>query len=90
MALGPRKPRYYVTVLTLGFVLGGFLSSILQRFLPASAAKEFFTWTATPTLGPIHLDLLILTMTIGPIGLQVSLLALVGLILAYLFARSMF
>lgn len=90
MAIGPRRTGYYVTVLAIGFVLGGFLSSILRRFLPAGPAKEFFTWTTTPTFGPIHLDLLILNMTIGPIGLQVSLLALVGVILAYLFARSLF
>jgi hypothetical protein len=90
MAIGPRRPSYYVGVLTIGFVLGGFLSTLLRRFLPDGPAKEFFTWTATPTIGPIHLDLLILQMTLGPVGLQVSLLALVGLILAYLVARSLF
>ena len=90
MAIGPRRPAFYLGVLTVGFVLGGFLSTLLKRFLPDGPAKEFFTWTATPTLGPIHVDLLILQMTLGPIGLQVSLLALVGLILAYLVARSLF
>ena len=90
MAIGPRKPAYYIGVLSVGFVLGGFLSALLKRFLPAGPAKEFFTWTVTPSFGPIHLDLLILQLTIGPIGLQVSLLAIVGLILAYLLARSLF
>ena len=90
MAIGPRRPVYYVGVLAVGFVLGGFLSALLKRFLPAGPAKEFFTWTVTPSLGPIHIDLLILQMTLGPIGLQVSLLAIVGVILAYLVARSLF
>ena len=90
MAIGPRRPAYYIGVLSVGFVLGGFLSALLRRFLPAGPAKEFFTWTVTPTVGPFHLDLLILQLTIGPIGLQVSLLAIVGLILAYLLARSLF
>lgn len=90
MAIGPRKPAYYIGVLSIGFVLGGFLSALLKRFLPAGPAKEFFTWTVTPSVGPLHLDLLILQLTIGPIGLQVSLLAIVGLILAYLLARSLF
>lgn len=90
MAIGPRRPAYYLGVLSVGFVLGGFLSALLKRFLPAGPAREFFTWTVTPTIGPLHLDLLILQLTIGPIGLQVSLLAIVGLILAYLLARSLF
>lgn len=90
MAIGPRRPSYYVTVLAVGFVLGGFLSALLRRFLPAGPAKEFFTWTVTPSIGPIHLDLLIMQLTLGPVGLQVSLLALVGVVLAYLVARSLF
>ncbi len=53
MAIGPRRPAFYVGVLAIGFVLGGFLSALLRRFLPASPAKDFFTWTVTPSLGPI-------------------------------------
>lgn len=90
MAIGPRRPLFYLSVLTAGFVLGGLLSSLLRRFLPAGPAKEFFTWTVTPSVGPVHLDLLILSITLGPIGLEVSLLGLVGVVLAYLLARSLF
>jgi len=90
MAIGPRRPLFYFGVLTAGFVLGGFLSALLRRFLPAGPAKEFFTWTVTPTVGPLHLDLVILQMTLGPVGLQVSLLGLVGIVIAYLVARSLF
>jgi hypothetical protein len=90
MAIGPRRPLFYLTVLTTGFVLGGFLSALLRRFLPPGPAKEFFTWTVTPSIGPLHLDLLVLNVTLGPIGLEVSLLSLVGVILAYLLARSLF
>lgn len=90
MTIGPRRPVFYLSVLAIGFVLGGFLSALLRRFLPGSPAKDFFTWTVTPSVGPIHLDLVILDMTLGPVGLDVSLLALVGVILAYLVARSLF
>jgi hypothetical protein len=90
MAIGPRRPIFYFGVLTGGFVLGGFLSALLRRFLPAGPAKEFFTWTVTPTVGPLHLDLVILQMTLGPVGVQVSLLGIVGIVIAYLVARSLF
>ena len=90
MSIGPRRPAFYVTVLWIGFVLGGFLSALMDRFLPQGPAKEFFTWTVSPSIGPFHVNLLVVNMTLGPIGIQVSLLALVGVVLAYLVARSLF
>ncbi len=90
MSIGPRRGSFYVSVLAIGFVVGGFLSALMDRFLPQGPAKEFFTWTVSPSIGPFHINLLVVNMTLGPIGLQVSLLALVGVILAYLIARSLF
>lgn len=77
-------------VLASGFVLGGLLHAILRRFLPQGAAKEFFTTAVTPTFGPIHLDLLVVSITLGPIGLEVSLLSVLGVAIAYFVARSLF
>ncbi len=90
MSIGPRRANFYIAVLAIGFVVGGFLSALLDRFLWPGPAKDFFTWTVNPSIGPIHVNLLVVNMTLGPIGVQVSLLALVGVILAYLVARSLF
>ncbi len=90
MSIGPRRAGFYVFVLAIGFVVGGFLSALMDRFLPQGPAKEFFTWTVSPSIGPFHVNLLVVNMTLGPIGVHVSLLALVGVILAYLIARSLF
>lgn len=90
MAYGPRRPLFYLGVLATGFVVGGFLHALLRRFLPPGAAKEFFTTAVTPTFGPVHVDLLVVSITLGPVGLDVSLLALVGVAIAYLVARSLF
>lgn len=90
MAHGPRRPLFYLGVLAAGFVLGGFLHALLRRFLPQGAAKEFFTTAVTPTFGPVHLDLLVVSITLGPIGLDVSLLSVVGVAIAYFIARSLF
>lgn len=90
MARGPRRPLFYLGVLAAGFVLGGFLHALLRRFLPQGAAKEFFTTAITPTFGPVHLDLLVVSITLGPIGLEVSLLSVLGVAIAYFVARSLF
>jgi hypothetical protein len=71
-------------------VLGGLLHAFLRRFLPQGPAREVFTWSVTPTIGPIHLDLLVMSITLGPVGLDVSLLAVVGVAVAFLVARSLF
>jgi hypothetical protein len=70
--------------------LGGLLHAFLRRFLPQGPAREVFTWSVTPTIGPIHLDLLVMSITLGPVGLDVSLLAVVGVAVAFLVARSLF
>ncbi len=90
MARGPRRPLFYLVVLAVGFIAGGFLQTLLRRFLPAGAAKEFFTTAVTPTFGPVHVDLLVVSITLGPIGLDVSLLSVVGVAVAYFVARSLF
>ena len=68
----------------------GLLTSFLRQWLPDSAAKTFFTSTASPTFGPVSADLLVVNFTLGPIGLHVSLLSLMGVLVAYLIARSLF
>jgi hypothetical protein len=90
MPSGPRRTGFYLGVLAAGFIAGGFLNAFLTKWMPESAAKAFFTSTWTPTLGPVSADLLVLDFTLGPVGLHVSLLSLLGVVLAYLIARSLF
>ncbi len=90
MAIGPRRPLFYIGMLSLGFVFGGFLSALLDRFLPEVPAAEFITWTVAPSIGPLHIDLLIFSATLGPLAVNVSLLGLIGVGLAYMLARSLF
>ena len=90
MASGPHRPGFYIGVLVTGFLAGGFLSGFLRRWLPESAAKEFFTSSATSVFGPVSMDLLVVSFTLGPIGFHVSLLSLIGVLLAYIIARSLF
>jgi hypothetical protein len=84
------RPGFHVLVLSVGFVAGGLMTAMARRWLPAGAVKEFLTTGVTPSLGPVTLDLVILKFGLGPIALDVSLLSLVGVLAAYLIARSLF
>ena len=90
MAKVPRRPLYYLAVLASGFALGGLLSAFLERFMPRGAPRDVLTFSVTPTLGPVSADLLVVSVTLGPVGIHVSVLAVVGVVLAYLLARSLF
>ncbi len=92
MARGPSKhrPVFHLLVLASGFVAGGVLTEVARRFLPAGAVKEFLTTGVTPAIGPIPIDLIILKFAVGPVALDVSLLSLLGVLIAYLLARSLF
>lgn len=90
MANVPRRPLFYLGVLSAGFVLGGFLHALLKRVLPEGAPKEVLTFAMTPELGPFSLNLLVVSFTVGPIVITVSIMAVVGVVLAYLLAKSLF
>ncbi|MGH7717782.1 MAG: DUF4321 domain-containing protein [Gemmatimonadaceae bacterium] len=92
MARGSSKhrPGFHALVLTIGFIVGGFLTQFARKFLPPGAVKEFLTTGVTPQLGPLHIDLVIIRFALGPVALDVSLLSLLGVLVAYLIARSLF
>ena len=85
-----RPARFHLLVLAAGFVVGGLLTQAARRFLPPGAVKAFLTTGVTPSVGPLQLDLVILKFAVGPVALDVSLLGLLGVLLAYLIARSLF
>ena len=84
------NPMFHVLVLASGFIVGGVMTQVARRFLPAGAVKEFLTTGLTPSVGPLTIDLLILKFSLGPVLLDVSLLSLLGVLIAYLIARTLF
>jgi hypothetical protein len=81
---------FHAITLAAGFITGGLLTVAARKFLYAGAVKEFLTTGVTPSVGPVTLDLVILKFSLGPVALDVSLLSLLGVLIAYLIARSLF
>ena len=84
------RPVFHAIVLSIGFIVGGFLTLLARKFLPMGAVKELLTTSLTPSVGPLTIDLIILKFAIGPVALDVSLLALLGVVIAWLILRSLF
>lgn len=85
-----QRPVFHAVTLAVGFVVGGAMTQVARTFLPAGAVKEFFTTGVQPSVGPLELDLIILKFALGPVALDVSVLSLLGVLIAYLIARSLF
>ena len=84
------RPVFHVVVLAIGFVVGGLFTQLARLFLPAGAVKEFLSTGMTASVGPLPIDLIILKFSLGPVAVDVSLLSVVGVVIAYLIARSLF
>jgi hypothetical protein len=66
------------------------MTMLARKFLPVGAVKEFLTSGLQPSVGPLQVDLIILKFALGPVALDVTFLSLVGVLVAYLIARSLF
>jgi len=84
------RPGFHAIVLALGFIAGGAMQQAARILFPAGAAKEFLTAGVTASVGPLPIDLVIIRFALGPVAIDVSLLSLVGVLVAYLIARSLF
>ena len=84
------RPGFHAVVLAIGFICGGLMTQVARHFLPAGAVKEFLTSGVTPQLSALSIDLIIVKFAIGPVALDVSLLSFLGVLVAYLIARSLF
>ncbi|HET7631961.1 MAG TPA: hypothetical protein VFK16_06585 [Gemmatimonadaceae bacterium] len=84
------RPGFHVLVLSVGFVAGGLVSGIFRHVLPAGAARNLLVTGVTPAVGPLPIDLGLIKFSAGPVALDVTLLSLIGVFVAYLIARSLF
>lgn len=83
------RPGFHALVLTIGFVVGAVLQQAARILFPPGAAKAFLTAGITPSLGPVSIDLGLIKFSFAFV-IDVSLLSLVGVLVAYLIARSLF
>ncbi len=88
--LDPRRrsgTRVFWT-LVAGLFLGGLLTLLAQEFLPDSAARDFLVTSVAASLGPVHLDLVAVAISLGPLTVTLNVLTLVGIGMVGLIVRS--
>ncbi len=84
-----RKGRVNRAALTavVGFVLGGLLTKLAEG-LPESTARTFFTAGVSGSVGPFSLDLVTMTISVGPVGFTLNALVLLSIGVVAVVVRS--
>lgn len=85
-----RKGRVNRAILTavVGFVLGGLLTKLAES-LPESTARTFFTQGVSGEVGPFALDLVTMTISVGPVGFVINALVLLAIGMVAVVVRSL-
>lgn len=83
-----RNLRRFIFSLVLGLLLGGLLTKLADLFLPESAARSFLTTSVAASVGPFSIDLVAVSFSIGPLGLSLNVLTLVGVAILTFIVRS--
>ena len=74
--------------LVLGLFLGGLFTKLSELFLPESAARDFLTTSVAAEVGPFSIDLVAVSFGVGPLGVTLNVLTLVGIGIVAFIARS--
>ena len=91
MAVEARQTRQIqrgILVIVLGMVLGGLLTLVAELVLPMSAAREFLTTSVAMSVGPFFVDVVAVSITVGPISFAVNTLTVVGVVVSAVAIRS--
>ena len=83
-----RRVGRLLLVIVIGLVLGALLTELAVRFMPESAAREFFTTSVAAAFGPLVVDLVAVGLTLGPLVFHLNALSIVGILVVALGARA--
>jgi hypothetical protein len=83
-----RRVGRLVLVILIGLVFGALLTELAVRFMPESAAREFFSTSVAAAFGPLVLDLVAVGVTLGPLVFHLNALSVVGILVVGLGARA--
>lgn len=77
-----------VWAVLVGLFLGALFTRIAIRYLPDSAGRDFLTTSVSASLGPLGVDLVAVSLVVGPLVVSLNVLSLFGIVIVALIMRS--
>ncbi len=68
-------------VIFLGAIIGSAMGEVLGLILPNGVVKEFFLRSASFSVGPAVLNLIVFTVTLG-FSLKINVIGVIGILIA--------
>ncbi len=72
---------YVLVVILLGAIVGSVMGEVLGLILPTGVVRDFFLKSATFSIGPAALNLIILSITLG-FSLKINVVGVLGIAIA--------
>lgn len=86
-----RRRRILIAAIPIGMVVGGVLQKVGRVYLPAGAVKSFFTaGLSMQSSSAWSINFLYGTATFGPVAIDISLFAVLGILVIVRMALARF
>ena len=72
---------FIIFIVIIGALIGTVLGEVIGYLIPAGVVKDFFLKSASASFGPVTIDILIMTLTIG-FSLKLNITGIIGILIA--------
>ncbi len=72
---------FLIVVLFVGALIGSALGEVVAYLIPSGVVKQFFLKSATASVGPGTLNIIIFTLTMG-FSIKVNIMGIIGILIA--------
>ncbi len=72
---------FLIVVLFVGALIGSALGEVVAYLIPSGVVKQFFLKSATASVGPGTLNIIIFTLTLG-FSIKVNIMGIIGILIA--------
>lgn len=72
---------YIIFIIVIGALIGTALGEIIGVILPAGVVQDFFLRSASASIGPGTIDIILLTLTLG-FSFKLNVTGIIGILIA--------
>lgn len=72
---------FIIFIVIIGALIGTVLGEVIAYLIPAGVVEDFFLKSASASFGPVTINILIMTVTIG-FSLKLNITGIIGILIA--------
>jgi hypothetical protein len=76
-----KSAAFIIFIIVIGAMIGTALGEVIGILVPDGVVKDFFLKSASASLGPGTLDIILLTLTLG-ISFKINVMGVIGILIA--------